>query len=239
MNHFLKNRLAKHVDEKRILKLTCIVLAFSVLSSCSSNRINRLRHKSYKEWSEYQWDEIKSSPDKDENEWTIYSRKVKGTNFSEFKIEGDIEAAPKACVAAFRQDILNQSTDLNNKKFPTYEIASDSNDSLLTYVIHHEPFPLKDTEMSVMYLFFNHDNGSTGVTWREAWDESQIQPSKKFNRVETFRGSWSFAPTSGNSCRATNSVQFDPKGVPVWLIRPMVINFLKNGLQDIRKETTN
>lgn len=213
-------------------------IASLTFSSCSTHRAIRLRNKSIKEWSAYQLEEVKKSPEGKGEKWTIYSRKIKGTNFSEYKIEGDIEASPKACVAAFKQDILNHSADLKNKKYPTYEIASDSKDSLLTYVIHNEPFPLKDTEMSVRYVFSNDKDGSTGVTWHEAWAESQVQPSKKLNRVETFRGSWSFAPTSGNSCRAANSVQFDPKGMPLWLVKPMVMNFLKNGLASIREEAS-
>ena len=183
-------------------------------------------------------EEIKRSPDSEEEKWTIYSRKIKGTDFLEYKIQGDIKASSKACVAAFRRDILNQAADLNNKKYPTYEIVNQSTDSLLTYVVHNEPFPFKDTEMFVRYMFFNNEDGSTGVTWHEAWDESPIQLSKKLNRVETFRGSWIFAPTSDNSCQATNSVQFDPKGMPLWLVKPMVLKFLKNGLKDIRKKSS-
>jgi len=210
-------------------------IASLTFSSCSTNRAIRLRNKSIKEWSAYRLEAIKKSRASEDEKWTIYSRKIKGTNFLEFKIEGDIEALPKACLAAFRQDILNQAADFKNKKYPTYEIVSESKDSLLTYVIHNEPFPLKDTEMSVRYLFCNDEDGSTGVRWHEAWDESQVQPSKKLNRVETFRGSWSFAPISGNSSQAANSVQFDPKGMPMWLVKPMVIKFLKNGLKSIRE----
>ncbi len=213
-------------------------IASITFSSCSTHRAIRLRNKSIKEWSSYQMEEVKKSPEGKGEKWTIYSRKIKGTNFSEYKIEGDIQAAPKACVAAFKQDILNQSADLKNKKHPTYEIKINSKDSLLTYVIHNEPFPFKDTEMSVMYIFFNDKDGNTGITWHEAWEESQIHPSKKLNRVQIFRGSWSFSSTSNNSCQATNSVQFDPKGMPLWLVKPMVMKFLKNGIENIRKETT-
>lgn len=223
-----------------ILLAYTIILGIASLtfSSCSTHRAIRLRNKSIKEWSAYQLEEVKKSPEGKGEKWTIYSRKIKGTNFSEYKIEGEIDAEPKACVAAFKQDILNQSADLKNKKYPTYEIVSHSKDSLLTYVIHNEPFPLKDTEMSVMYIFFNDEDGSPGVIWHEAWDESQVQPSKKLSRVETFRGSWRFAHASDNSCQASNSVQFDPKGMPLWLVKPMVINFLKNGLEDIREVTS-
>lgn len=207
------------------------------LSSCSTHRAIRLKEKSIEEPNAYQFEEIKRSAGGEDGKWTIYSRKIKGTNFSEYKIEGAINASPKACREAFRQDILNQSTDLENKKYPTYKIVSESKDSLSTYVIHKEPFPLKNTEMSVRYIFFNNEDGSAGVRWHEAWAANQVPPSKKLSRVETFRGSWSFAPTSDNSCQAVNSVQFDPKGMPLWLVKPMVINFLKNGLENTRNET--
>lgn len=215
------------------LGITCLIF-----SSCSTQRGIRLRDKSIKEWETYQLEEVKKSPDDETEKWTIYSRKIEGTNFLEYKIEGNIMASPNACVGTFRQDILNQSADLNNKKYPTYEIVRESKDSLLTYVIHNEPFPLKDTEMSVMYIFSNDEDASTGVEWHEAWDESKIQASKKLNRVETFRGLWSFSPTSDNSCQAANSVHFDPKGMPIWLVKPMVTKFLQNGLEYIREETT-
>ena len=177
--------------------------------------------------------------DKAENPaWIISTRNEVGTNFLEYKIEGDIDATTEACIAAFKKDILNQAAHLKNKKYPTYEIVSESSDSLLTYVIHHEPFPLKDTEMSIMYFFSNDEDGTTGVTWHEAWDVNPVPPSKKLSRVKTFRGSWSFAPTSSHANLAVNSVQFDPKGMPLWLVKPMVMKFLKNGLEDIRGATS-
>ncbi len=198
--------------------------------SCGSTRA---RDRSIREWEKLEWEIVKI--DKKENpSWTIYSREIKGTSFSEYKIEGGIDAPAEACIAAFKQDIHNQAADLKNKKYPTYEIVSESNDSLLTYVIHHEPFPFKDTEMSIMYVFSNDEDGTTRVTWHEAWDANPVPPSKKLSRVETFRGYWNFAPTSSNANRALNSVQFDPKGMPLWMINPMVYKFLKEGLKDIR-----
>ncbi len=179
-----------------LLVYTAVLGIASLLySSCSTHRAIRLRNKSIKEWSAYQLEEVKKSSEGEAEKWAIYSRKIKGTNFSEYRIEGNITAAPKTCLAAFKQDIRNQAADLGNEKYPTYEIVSESDDSLLTYIVHHEPFPFKDTEMSIMYVFSKDEAGTTGVTWHEAWDESQIQPSMKLNRVETFRGSWSFAPT--------------------------------------------
>jgi hypothetical protein len=108
------------------------------------------------------------------------------------------------------------------------------NSSLLTYVIHNEPFPLKDTEMSVRYTFLAKENGSTGVSWHEAWNESNVAPSKKLSRVEIFRGSWDFSVVDTNSCQALTSVQFNPKKIPRWFYQPMVFKFLREGFNDLR-----
>lgn len=221
-----------------ILWVCAIAIVSITFLSCSAHRATRLKNKSMKESSAYELKEVKKSPDSEGEKWTIYSRKIEGTNFYEYKIEGAIAASAEAGIAAFRQDILDQAAMVVNKKYPTYEIVSESQDSHFVYIIHHEPFPLKDTEMSIRYDFFNNEDGTTGVTWHEAWDESQVPPSKKLSRVETFRGSWNFAPTSDNSCQAINSVQFDPKGMPMWLVKPMIMKFLKNGLKDIREATS-
>ena len=227
-----------NILQKKLSILWICTIAFGVasmtFSSCSAQRATQSRDKSIKVRESFEFQEIKKSSNGELGKWVIYSRKIKGSNFLEYKIEGNIESTPKKCVSIFQEDIRNQANDLKNKKYPTYDIVYESTDSLLTYVIHNEPFPLKDTEMSVKYFFSNDEDGSTGASWHEAWDESNIQRSKKLSRVETFRGSWSFVPTSINSSQATNSVRFDPKKMPTWLVKPMVIKFLKNGLEDIR-----
>lgn len=214
------------------LGIICILV-----SSCSIPRAIKLRDKNIEKWEEHQWKEIKSSRESEADAWTIYYRKSEKLNFWEFKIEGVIEATPKLCISLFRQDIYEQASDLANKKYPIYEIVDESKNSILTYVIHDEPFPLKNTEMSVRYLFYDDVDGSKGVRWAEAWDESEIVRTRKLSRVQTFRGAWNFYPISNNSNKAVNKVEFDPKKMPMWLVRPMVYKFLKNGLRKLRNES--
>jgi hypothetical protein len=173
----------------------------------------------------------------DEPSWIISTRKIVGTNFLEYKIEGDIESSPQACVASFRQDIQNHADDLHNRKYPIYEISEATEESLLTYLVHNEPFPLKNTEMSVRYTFFSNEDGSSGVSWKEAWDDCPVQPSKKLSRVQSFRGSLHILPVSNDTSKVVKSVQFDPKKMPLWLVEPMVYKFLKGGLRDLREMT--
>jgi len=191
------------------------------------------RDRSIKEWEKHEWHVVKVDKT-EEPTWEIFKRNLKGTNFLEYKIEGNIQSSPEACLDAFKNDIHKLATGAEDKKYPTYTISEESEQSLKTYVIHNEPFPFRNTEMSIRYLFFGDKDGSKSVEWTEAWEDSRIEPSRKLKRVETFRGSWIFAPITQNSSQALNSVQFDPKGMPLWLVTPMVSKFLKEGLEDIR-----
>lgn len=164
--------------------------------------------------------------------WIVYYRKLSGTNIYEYKIEGEVDATPDQCMNTFKQEIYDQAGNLNNKKFPTYNIIQETKDSILTYVIHKEPFPLKNTEMSVLYHFSKKGDSSRIVSWHEAWDVESAPPeSKKLSRVSTFRGTWHFTPISGSSSKAINTVQFNPKKMPMWFVKPMVIKFLREGLE--------
>ncbi|MFT5777668.1 MAG: hypothetical protein ACI837_000616 [Crocinitomicaceae bacterium] len=40
-----------------------------------------------------------------------------------------------------------------------------------------------------------------------------------------------------DSCEATNSISFDPKKMPLWLVESMGFKFLKKGLEDLRETT--
>ena len=225
-----------HLYKLSMLGVYTIILgvASMTFSSCSTHRAIRIRNKSIKEWSAFRFEEIKKSPDGEVAKWIIYSRKIEGTSFLEYKIEGNIESTSKACVSAFRQDIHNQANDLKNEKYPTYGIVYESTDSLLVYLIHKEPFPFKNTEMSLRYLFFQSTESNTEeVKWEEAWDESSPSMSKKFNRVQTFRGSWNFTSITHDASLAVYSVQFDPKKMPMWLAEPMVNNLLIDGLENM------
>lgn len=236
MNHLFKIQCSKNLRAKNItLFIITFVFVIPMLTSCSAYRINRLKNKSYKEWKSYQWNETKKSSDKEVSEWTIFSRKVKETNLVEYKIEGVISSFPAACVEAFRVYLHDHADDHFSKKYPVYNILQESKDSLLTYVVHNEPFPFRDTEMKVQYVFINDEAGYTAVQWNEVWGESSAPPSKKLNRVETFRGSWQFSTVSNNESKAVNIVQFDPKGIPKFLVQPMVTNFLKKGLDNLRE----
>jgi hypothetical protein len=208
-----------------------LVLVMVSQQSCASGIA--ARNRSINNWEENEWKLVKA--DKDENHaWEIFTRRLAGTTFIEYRIEGNIGASPTACLAAFRQDIYRHTDESMRKKYPIYKITEESEKGLLTYVIHNEPFPLKDTEMRVSYSFSKKEDGSTEVKWNESWEDCPINASKKVKRIETFRGSWHFTPKTKNSCKGLKTVQFDPKKMPRWLFEPMVVTFLKDGLKEVK-----
>ena len=222
-------------DLKQMKKLMKFYLIITVLFSslgCMSTRNTMSLEKKQQDW------KLVKTDKNEEPSWIIYTRKIASTSFLAYKIEGDIKSSSKSCISSFKQDIHDLAAGSQNKKYPTYQIVDESKDSILTYVIHKEPFPLKNTEMSVRYIFFSNEDGSTGVKWKEDWEANPIQPSKKLSRVESFRGSWHFSPISDNHTAGINSVHFDPKKMPLWLVKPMVFKFLKKGLKDIRDKTS-
>lgn len=224
----------KYMPDK-FTRLSTLILFFCLTilycQSCTS-----ARQRSIKEWKKKEWKLVKENKGK-ELLWQIYTRHIAGTDFIEYKIEGEVNSSPKTCILSFRKDLHNLAEDQESKEYLTYEIKDECEDSLLTYVIHNEPFPFKDTEMSVRYRFTQAaDSNTEGVEWVEAWDDTSVPPpSRKLSRVETFRGAWTFSRTSNNFSKATNSVKFDPKKMPLWLVEPMVAKFLVKGLEKIRE----
>ncbi|MEM9327790.1 MAG: hypothetical protein AAGA85_19125 [Bacteroidota bacterium] len=163
----------------------------------------------------------------------ILARKLSDSPLFEYQIKSELGLSASACQAALRRGIRLLAAGLDGDEYPVYQIVYESVDSLLTYVIHDEPFPFKNTEMVVRYDYYLHEDGQMGVTWKEAWDEYDVRPSSKLSRVETFRGSWNFAPVTDHTTNAIHTVQFDPKGMPRWLAEPMLIKFMKDSFEKV------
>ncbi len=87
----LDNNQRKHLKKWPRLIILFSLAGMTLVSAigCSTNRAIRLRNKDLKEWGIYQWSKDKKNSDTITG-WTIYSRKVKGSKFKEFKITGKI-----------------------------------------------------------------------------------------------------------------------------------------------------
>ncbi len=221
MQSFIKNIF------NTVFSISVFIVSALFLTSCTSFNSLQSSDQANQGWT------LVSAEKKVKKPWKIYSRKLKDTNFVEYKIEGELASSPTHCLSALKQNLYNDANDA--KKYPTYEILKSTSDSILTYVIHNEPFPLNDTEMNILYQFHSEQDGSTHASWKEAWDINPVSTAKGLNRVETFRGTWHFLPLKETSAQGINIVQFDPKKMPRWLAEPMVLKFLKTQFKKFSK----
>lgn len=209
-------------------------MALSIVS-CSSSRISNQSDVDQQEWKV-----VKSDKSSDPT-WVIFRRNEERSNFYEYKIEGLVEASPEKCISLFKQDLYDLSNGIQREgeyKYLTYQIVEESSKTLSVYAIHKEPFPLKNTEMSIKYTFDYEKNGNARVQWHEAWADFPVEPSKKLNRIDAFRGSWTFTPTESDVYKVTNTLQFDLKGAPIWFAQPMVNKFLVKGYKNFKENAS-
>jgi len=208
----------------RYVLLTALVVL--TLLSCGPTRSRSIR-----EWERYEWKLVQK--DKEPSKaWAISRRQIRKTDFWEYKIEGKLAITPEKGARRFRGEIRSLAKGGNPRKYPRYDVLRESKDSLLTYVVHHEPFPFRDTEMCVAYVFQNSTDNHISLYWRDSWGDCNKGPNKKLKRVEVFRGSLHFSSKEGKKeTKMVQTVQFNPKGMPLWLVNRMVIKFLKKELK--------
>lgn len=214
------------------ISLISVTIIALILQSCGSTK-----NQSIREWEKHEW-KIAKEDKNTKPEWTIRRRKIRNSAFWEYRIEGKISASPKEGTTWYREEIHKLAKGGNSKKYPTYKILNKSGDDVLTYMIYNEPFPFKNTEMCVRYVFEDMENGIRRIVWKEAWNDYEKHPNKKLKRVESFRGSIKLSSHDGEMTQFVQTVQFDPKGMPKWLVNPMVTKFLKKELEKFRSINT-
>lgn len=183
---------------------------------------------------EYTWG-LKKSGKKDSTDWSIYSRKIKGSAFKAFKISGVIEVAPAKAVEALRYKMEH------GEKFYTEDegyikILNNTPAEALIYSMYSLPFPFRDRSMCERFLFFeNRETGIHRITWQEEWNAA---PPEKKNvvRMPVARGSWEFIPNGPDRSNATYIVHAEPGGIiPAWMVNPTVSKGLPDELKNIEE----
>ncbi|MEP3208056.1 MAG: hypothetical protein ABJN95_02645 [Maribacter sp.] len=102
------------------------VLGVVSISSCSVYHIERAKHRDYKEWTAYQWQEEKRSKNH-HHPWNLYSRKVGGSKIKEFKIIGKLPFRSEQVIQVFDKktatyaEVMNKLQLYHSKSSWTFE----------------------------------------------------------------------------------------------------------------------
>lgn len=192
------------------------------------------RDKSVREWEKYEWRMINGKKTNSLG-GIAYSRKVKGSEFKEFKVVGEIEVTPERAVQVLREKNENSEKYLDEKT-GYINVLHSTEDELLTYSVYRLPFPFRDRAMCERFLLFeDKEKGIHKIAWKQEWDHAPM-PEKGVIRMPVARGSWEFVPIGSGRSRATYTVYVDPGGnMPAAMFNRIVAKGLPEELRGIEE----
>jgi len=201
-------------------KILLLFSAILILTACSP------QHRSIKKWEAFEWELLQSNGK--HLACKIYSRKVKGSKFREYKAVAEINVSPENAVKALREKNENSQKHLD-KGIGHVEILNSSANEIVAYSVYNLPFPFKDRAMCERFTFSeNRETGMHRISWKEDWSVGP-KTEKACVRMPIARGSWEFTPVGEDKSKAVYIVHTEPGGA----IKPWMVNgTIKKGIPD-------
>ena len=205
------------------------------LSACVTDRAIQSRNQDIEAWEAYEWQLERNSAAGEQPAWTVYSRKVEGSAFKEFKVEGVIRVSPAEAVRALREKTENSEAYLDEDE-GFIRVLHQTSDEAWVYSVYRMPFPFRDRAMCERFVFAsNAETGAWTITWQEDW-EIEHPETEGVVRMPVARGSWEFTPRGDNQSRAVYIVHTEPGGsLPAWLVNGSIGKELPRELQQIEE----
>ena len=159
---------------------------------------------------------------KDKKGVQVYTRKVEGIDFKEFKgvitiktslsslvaLVSDAEASPDWLANCSKSAILKQITPQE-----TY-----------TYSLSKAPWPVMDRD-TILHNQIFQDKTTLVVTIRQTGKPDYIKEKKNIARVKRVEGFWQFTPQQDGNVEIVYQVLSDPGGkLPVWLVNSSLVS---------------
>lgn len=213
-------------------------MLFILFTGCSTQRANRLRNKSMKEWASYQWEENEKLANLDRG-WHVYSRKVKDSKFKEFKIEGLINVSPSKAITTLREKTENSKLYLDEKE-GFVDVLNSAPKELLVYSVYHMPFPFKDRSMCERFtVSIDSISGVHKISWMEDWTAYTGSTTGTI-KMPIARGFWLFEPTGEGTSKASYCVHAEPGGhIPAWMVNATVGKGLSKEFESLEDIAAN
>ncbi len=174
---------------------------------------------------------VSLAADKKEAVWTlvknkkgvkVYTRKVDGIDFKEFKgvitlktsltslvaLVGDTESLPDWIENCAKVQLLNRVSERE-----TY-----------AYTLSKAPWPVMDRD-AVVHNLLAQDSDTGVITVRQTGKPDHIKPKKNIIRVKRIEGFWQFTPQEDGAVEVVYQVLSDPSGaLPAWLVNSSVVS---------------
>jgi hypothetical protein len=152
----------------------------------------------------------------------VYTRKVDGIDFKEFKgvitlktsltslvaLVGDTEGLPDWIENCAKVQLLKRVSEKE-----TY-----------AYTLSKAPWPVMDRD-AVVHNVLSQDNDTLVITVKQTGKPDHIKPKKNIIRVKRIEGFWQFTPQEDGTVQVVYQVLSDPSGaLPAWLVNSSVVS---------------
>ncbi len=180
--------------------------------------------------------------DSNEAKWTlaknkqgikVFTRKVKGIDFKEFKGIVTVKTSLTSLVALLCDAKATPSWMANCTRVEVLEQISDR--ETYTYTLSKAAWPVKDRD-AVMHNVISQDGSTLVVTIQQTGKPHHIARKKKIIRIKRIESVWQFTPKQDGFVEVVYQALSDPSGaLPAWLVNSAVVSQPYGTLQKMRK----
>ena len=158
---------------------------------------------------------------KKQNEITVYTRHVKGSNFKEYKAVANIKASLSSMVAIVDDVEAYPSWIHTCKEGKLLKRINEK--ETYNYTINDAPWPVRDRDAAVHNKI--SQNPEDRVIIIEIRGISRYIPEKTgLQRVKKIDGFWRFTPLGNDTVEVVYQVHSEPGGnLPSWLVNSIVV----------------
>lgn len=162
----------------------------------------------------------------------VYTRRVEGIAFKQYRGEVTIDAPLSTLVAIFND--LEAGPDWVDQCSKMELIEQISPTENITYVYTPAPWPVKDRDAVVQTkITQNPDTLTVRINQKAVPDKKS--PNKKAVRVKRVDGLWTLTPAADGKTHLVYQVLSDPGGgLPAWLVNAVAISQPFNTLDGMR-----
>lgn len=165
--------------------------------------------------------------------YVMYRRKPPGSEFSAYRLEAQLDAAPELVAAIAARRIVDPNN--HQKNMDKTVLRNDDGGILIHSYIHiNAPFIADRDVITRVERSFDAESGIHQLSW-SATDEGP-PPEQGVIRLDQSEGSWTFVPAQGGGTRAIYESHTEIAGsLPAWLMNRFMSDSMVEGIEGLRQ----
>jgi hypothetical protein len=159
---------------------------------------------------------------KDKRGIKVFTRKVKGIDFKEFKGVMTVKTSLTSLVALLRDAKSMHTWMANCTRVQVLEQISDQ--ETYTYTLSKAAWPVMDRD-AILHNVISQDKRTLVVTIKQTGKPDHIAHKKNIVRIKRIESVWQFTPKQDGFVEVVYQALSDPSGtLPPWLVNSAVVS---------------